>query len=45
VGDGVGQDIFGALGTGGLEEIGDDEDEDEEDLGQDGMGYALPLLA
>jgi hypothetical protein len=43
VGDGVGQEIFGALGTGGLEEIGDDEDEDGEDLGQDGMGYIHSL--
>jgi hypothetical protein len=39
VGDGIGQETFGALGSGGLEEFGDDEDEcvDEEDLGQDGM--------
>ena len=44
MGGGVGQEIFGELGTGGLEEIGDDEDEDG-DLGQDvGYIHSLPLL-
>ena len=30
VSGGIGRDIFGALGTGGLEDVGEDEDEDEE---------------
>jgi len=43
VGDGIGQEIFGALGTGGLEEIGEDEDEDEgaDDFAQDGKCHSF----
>ena len=46
LGNGVGQEIFGALDSGGLEEIGDDEDEcvDQEDLDQDGMSGSSPAL-
>ena len=46
LGKGVGQEIFGALDSGGLEEIGDDEDEcvDQEDLDQDGMSGSSPAL-
>ena len=46
MGDGVGQEILGALGTGGLEEIGDDDDEcvDEEDINEDGKGSSFSWL-
>ena len=46
LGNCVGQEIFGALDSGGLEEIGDDEDEcvDQEDLDQDGMSGSSPAL-
>lgn len=38
--NGIGQQIFGALGSGGLEKVGEDEDEDidgVQDLADDGM--------
>jgi len=44
--NGIGQEIFGALGSGGLEEVGEDEDEDIDDvrdLADDGMAKIYDL--
>jgi len=38
LGDGIGHEIFGALDSGGLEEIGNDEDECPEDLEDQRLG-------